>query len=251
MIPRLFRKDGRAAQGSAGPGPSASTGEAPRRDDRSGRTRPWSTRGKGIGAGLLMFAFGALFATVVELDNPMSFAQSPRPRPAGPQAPSPSPAPPAAAQPAAPAGAAQADPPFLAHTRQAGIKTCGTVYPALGQLLTEGSQFMVQSSWNRTAPDAHSVLALVGMTYGASPAAGVVFASPSGTRCDGNLVRVVPFAEDCNAAATKLPQGSTPAANLAGVAVYNLPAAGGQAMLLAAGTGCVALSVLRVERAAD
>ncbi|MCZ0735090.1 hypothetical protein [Phreatobacter sp. AB_2022a] len=139
----------------------------------------------------------------------------------------------------------------MAHMRQAGIKTCGTVYPALGQLLTEGSQFMVQSSWNRAAPDAHSVLALVGMTYGTAPAAGVVFASPSGNRCDGNLVRVVPFAEDCNAATRRLPQGSSPAANLAGVAVYNLPAAGGQAMLLAAGTGCVALSILRVERTVD
>ena len=218
----------------------------------------------GIGIGLAMFAIGAAFATVVGLDNPISFAQSPRPRPADPRAastqsppvpvpvPAPAPQPASAAAPsAAPAGAQQPEPPFVAHMRQAGIKTCGTVYPALGQLLTEGSQFMVQSSWNRAAPDAHSVLALVGMTYGTAPAAGVVFASPSGNRCDGNLVRVVPFAEDCNAATRRLPQGSSPAANLAGVAVYNLPAAGGQAMLLAAGTGCVALSILRVERTVD
>lgn len=232
------------------PRPSLSEGRPERR-----RERRWLERGLGVGAALSIFAIGAVFGTVVGFDNPISFAQSPRPRPADPRAapaqPSPIPAPAPAPQPAPAATSQQAEPPFVAHIRQAGIKTCGTVYPALGQLLTEGSQFMVQSSWNRAAPDTHSVLALVGMTYGTAPAAGVVFASPSGNRCDGNLVRVVPFAEDCNAAMRRLPQGSSPAANLAGVAVYNLPAAGGQAMLLAAGTGCIALSILRVERTVD
>lgn len=254
---KLLRNDRRIGVVNAGE-PKAALEGMLRRDGRGTTSaRRWLDPGRSIAAGLLIFAFGVLFATVVELDNPISFAQSPQPRPVAPRAmqtqPPPAPSPtappsPSVAQPVTPAAAPPAEQPFVNHIRQAGIRTCGTVYPALGQLLTEGSQFMVQSSWHQGAPDAHAVQALVGMRYGTLAAAGIVFASPSGNRCDGNLVRVVPFAEDCNTATGKLPQGSTYVANLSGIPVYNLPGTGGQAMLLAAGTGCIALSVLRVER---
>lgn len=137
--------------------------------------------------------------------------------------------------------------PFVEHVKQAGIKTCGTVFPVLGQLLANGSKYNVQSQWHNSEPDKHSVQALVGMTYASStyagPAAGLVFASPNGASCEGSMVRIAPFPKKCPEMPATLPAGSTLASTLGPVPVYNLANNGGQVLLLPSDQSCIVISV--------
>ncbi|UTD26092.1 hypothetical protein DB459_03290 [Bradyrhizobium sp. WD16] len=142
--------------------------------------------------------------------------------------------------------------PFTTHAAQAGIKTCASTYAALGRALTEGSQYMVQTQTGKTDADRRSMQGVVGMLYksdngNSGPASGVVFAAPNGQSCEGDMVRVVPFAQNCQAAEALLPKGSARQEALAGTPVFALPA-GGQAILLPAGAGCVAISILRMAQ---
>lgn len=77
---------------------------------------------------------------------------------------------------------ALAETPFLQHAKEAGLQSCSNIFPALGQMLTTGTTYSVQSIWNNEAPDKHLVEALVGMNYAtqgySGPAAGLVFAAP-------------------------------------------------------------------------
>jgi hypothetical protein len=145
------------------------------------------------------------------------------------------------------AGQGLADTPFLQHARQAGLQSCSSVYPVLGELLTTGSQYSVQSIWNTETPDKHAVQALVGMNYAtqgySGPAAGVVFAAPTATVCEGAMVRVAPFAASCADIPAMLPQGSKLTNNLGQISVYELANGGGNAMLLPTGNNCVVISV--------
>jgi hypothetical protein len=117
----------------------------------------------------------------------------------------------------------------------------------LGELLTNGAKYDVQSSWNRETPDNHAVQALVGMNYSAGnysgPAAGVVFASPTKSACEGTMIRVAPFAASCANMSSNLPQGSRLANNLGQISVYDLGGGKGNALLLPAGDNCVVISV--------
>jgi hypothetical protein len=139
------------------------------------------------------------------------------------------------------------DTPFLQHAKQAGLQACSSVFPGLGALLTSGSQYSVQSIWNNESPDKHTVQALVGMNYTtegySGPAAGVVVAAPTGSRCEGSMVRVAPFAASCTDMSAMLPKGSKLTNNLAQISVYELPDNGGNAMLLPTGASCVVISV--------
>lgn len=139
------------------------------------------------------------------------------------------------------------DSPFQQHVKQAGLQSCSKVFPGLGALLTNGSQYGVQSIWNNETPDRHSVQALVGMNYATqgynAMAAGVVVAAPTGSNCEGSMVRVAPFAVPCTEMPAKLPNGSKLTNNLAQVSVYELPDNGGNAMLLPTGNSCVVISV--------
>ncbi|MGK9283664.1 hypothetical protein [Sinorhizobium meliloti] len=139
------------------------------------------------------------------------------------------------------------DTPFRQHAKQAGLQACANVFPALGTLLTNGSQYGVQSTWNNDQPDAHAVQALVGMNYAAEgysgPAAGVVVAAPTGSLCEGSMVRVAPFSASCADMPVMLPKGSKLTDNLAQVSVYELPDNGGNVMLLPTGNSCVVVSV--------
>jgi hypothetical protein len=145
---------------------------------------------------------------------------------------------------------APADTPFLQHVKQAGLQACANVFPGLGTLLTNGSQYGVRSSWNNDKPDEHVVQALVGMNYAtegySGPAAGVVIAAPTGKLCEGSMVRVAPFATSCADMPAKLPKGSKLLSNLTQISVYELPDNGGSAMLLPAGNGCAVISVASV-----
>ncbi|ENN86544.1 hypothetical protein RHSP_64224 [Rhizobium freirei PRF 81] len=138
---------------------------------------------------------------------------------------------------------------FLTHAKQAGANSCAATYAGLGNSLTNGTQFMVQTQTAKAEPDRHSLQGIVGMMFKSDkgysgPAAGLVFAAPTGEGCEGNMVRVVPFQQNCQAAASFLPQGSQAIQPLSGVPVYAL-GTGGQAMLMSAGSGCVAISIIR------
>ncbi|BCH27389.1 hypothetical protein MesoLjLc_72760 [Mesorhizobium sp. L-8-10] len=145
------------------------------------------------------------------------------------------------------AGQGLADTPFLQHAKQAGLQSCSSVYPVLGELLTTGSQYSIQSNWNPETPDKHAVQALVGMNYAtpgySGPAAGVVFAAPGASVCEGTMVRVAPFAASCAEIPAMLPQGTKLANNLGQISVYELANGGGNAMLLPTGNNCVVISV--------
>jgi hypothetical protein len=142
---------------------------------------------------------------------------------------------------------ALADTPFLQHAKQAGLQSCSNVFPTLGQLLTNGTAYSVQSIWNNEAADKHVVQALVGMDYAAEgysgPAAGVVFAAPTSSACEGAMIRVAPFAARCADIPAMLPKGSKLANNLGQISVYELANEGGNAMLLPTGNSCVVISV--------
>jgi hypothetical protein len=137
--------------------------------------------------------------------------------------------------------------PFLAHAKQAGLRACSNVFPVLGQLLTNGAKYNVQTAWRNPEPDNHAVQALVGLDYAtqgySGPGAGVVFAAPNGEVCEGTMVRVTPFPKACNEVPAILAQGSTLENTLGQVAVYKLANNGGQALLLPAGSTCVVVSV--------
>lgn len=139
------------------------------------------------------------------------------------------------------------DTPFLQHAKQAGLQSCSTVFPVLGDLLTNGTQYNVQSVWNNEAADKHAVQALVGMNYAtqgySGPAAGIVFAAPVVSGCEGAMVRVAPFTASCPDVSIKFPNGSKLVNNLGQIGVYELGNDGGNAMLLPTGSGCVVISV--------
>lgn len=136
---------------------------------------------------------------------------------------------------------------FLEHVKQAGINTCGTVFPVLGQLLVNGAEYNVRTQWHDAEPNNHSVQALVGMNYATSDysgsAAGVVFASPNGTTCEGSMVRIAPFSKKCTEIPTILPAGSTQASMLGAIPVYNVANNGGQVLLLPFDQSCIVISV--------
>lgn len=143
--------------------------------------------------------------------------------------------------------------PFVKHAADAGVQTCAATYAGLGKALTGGTQYMVQSETGKTDADSHSLQGLVGMVFDAGngsgysgPAAGLVFAAPTPKGCEGTMVRVVPFQQDCQTAANLLPQGSQQVQPLTGLPVFRL-STGGQVMLVPSSNGCVALSILRAS----
>ncbi len=141
--------------------------------------------------------------------------------------------------------------PFTAKATAAGVKSCAATYGALGKVLTDGTQFMVQNQMGANDPDRHALHGLVGMTFHNSkdvgysgPAAGIVFAAPVQQGCQGTMVRVVPLERSCQDVVSFLPKGSEPEQPLEGLPVFSL-GGGGQAMLLPSRQGCVVLSIAR------
>ncbi|MDF2811578.1 MAG: hypothetical protein K0S56_2609 [Microvirga sp.] len=139
-----------------------------------------------------------------------------------------------------------AETPFLAHAREAGLKTCGTIFPVLGELLSSGTQYSLQSRWNTSEPDGHAVQSLLGLSIDgpdySGPAAGIVYAAPNGANCEGAMVRVVPYQKSCDAVAQALLPNGAPSISLGAVQVYDLTN-GGRIMLLPSAQSCVAISL--------
>jgi hypothetical protein len=140
--------------------------------------------------------------------------------------------------------------PFQTHANQAGVHTCANLFAALGQALTTGSTYAIETQWDKTSPDAHTLQAVAGMSYDLpnykTQAAGVVFASPIGQTCEGSLVRVAPFQKSCQQVAQTLPKGSVAADNLSNAMLFNLADNGGQALLVPNGNSCIVVSVARM-----
>lgn len=140
---------------------------------------------------------------------------------------------------------------FARHAADAGVATCQGMYAMLGDALTEGGRYMVKTEMASSNPNLHSLQGLVGLQYqnqgnNNGSAAGIVFAAPTptGQNCEGTMVRVVPFAQNCQVAANLLPQGSRQGEALSGVPTFTMPN-GGHVMLLPSGNSCVVLSVVR------
>jgi hypothetical protein len=139
------------------------------------------------------------------------------------------------------------DTPFQQHAKQAQLRTCSTVFPALGALLTNGAQYSVQSIWNAETPDKHAIQAFAGMNYQSDdyrgPAAGIVYAAPVAGACEGAMIRVAPVNSKCVDVPAILPPGSKLANTLGEVTVYSLGKDNGDALLLPSGDSCIVISV--------
>lgn len=149
-----------------------------------------------------------------------------------------------ASVPKAPAASINA---FQEQAVKLGANRCVGLFSALGQSATAGSTYAVQVHANRDAPNAHSVAGVAGLAYDTpdykGQAAAIALAAPVGKGCEGQLVRVAPFQRPCPEVLSLLPAGSTGAANLSGVPLYNLGENKGQALLLSSGQTCIVVTV--------
>ncbi|OAF07733.1 hypothetical protein AYJ54_16615 [Bradyrhizobium centrolobii] len=212
--------------------------------------------------------FAAIVVAALGAAGVVGYAQtSTQPMPLQPQPPA-TPAPakkPAAKPPQKPqvqSGAAAAAQPqqaaqqqatvFDDHARQGNIVTCANVFGTLGRGLAANSNYTAQSQWDQKAGNAHSVQSLVALMPGqnaqngaAQRAAGIVFAAPVGSSCEGNLVRVTPSAESCPTVAAELAKLNGQNGAVGDLATVALPN-GAQVMLIPFGNACVAVTALRI-----
>jgi hypothetical protein len=210
---------------------------------------------------LAVATFGAAVVGYAQQSSPPTQLQPPpgAPQPAKrPLAAKPHARPQAQVQPAAPAPA-QAPPAagqqqatvFDEHARQANITTCANLFGTLGRGLTANTTYTAQSQWDSRAGNVHSVQSLVALNQAApnnaaaQPAAGVVFAAPVGSGCEGNLVRVTPNPQSCPAVAAELGKLNGQSGALGDLSTLTLPN-GAQVLLIPFGNACVAVTALRV-----
>ncbi|VIO78892.1 hypothetical protein CI1B_75670 [Bradyrhizobium ivorense] len=167
---------------------------------------------------------------------------------AKPQAQTQPPAAAAAAQ--QPAAGQQQATVFDDHARQANITTCASLFGTLGRGVTVNSTYTAKSQWDSRAGNVHSVQSLVALSQPAPnnttlPAAGVVFAAPVGSGCEGNLVRITPNPQSCSAVAAELAKLNGQSSALGELSTLTLPN-GAQVMLIPVGNACVAVTALRI-----
>lgn len=169
------------------------------------------------------------------------------------QRPQETPPPPAAAS-VPPQQAGQQPTVFDEHARQGNIVTCANLFGTLGRGLAMNSNYTAQSQWDAKAGNSHSVQSLVALAPNqpsqATPAtnqqaAGIVFAAPVGSSCEGNLVRVTPRTENCSTVAAELAKLNGQTGALGELATMALPN-GAQVVLIPLGNACVAVTALRV-----
>jgi hypothetical protein len=160
--------------------------------------------------------------------------------------------PPSAAVSAPPQQAGQQPTVFDDHARQGNIVTCANLFGTLGRGLATNSTYTAQSQWDAKAGNSHSVQSLVALTpspatpsSAAQQAAGIVFAAPVGSSCEGNLVRVTPRTESCPTVAAELAKLNGQNGALGDLSTIALPN-GAQVVLIPFGNACVAVTALRV-----
>lgn len=181
--------------------------------------------------------------------KPAAAAAKPQPHKQGPQE-AQTPAAAAASVPQQQAG--QQPTVFDDHARQGNIATCANLFGLLGRGLATNSNYTAQSQWDAKAGNSHSVQSLVALAPNQAPqgsaaqrAAGIVFAAPVGSSCEGNLVRVTPSAESCPTVAAELAKLNGQNGALGDLATIALPN-GAQVVLIPFGNACVAVTALRV-----
>lgn len=221
--------------------------------------------------------FAAVVVAALGAAGVVVYAQQAQPVPLQPAAPAPAKKPAAAAKPQphkshaqevqTPPAAAAAVPPqqagqqptvFDDQARQANIVTCANLFGTLGRGIAMNSNYTAQSQWDAKAGNAHSVQSLVALAPNQPPqgnqvpqgsasqqAAGVVFAAPVGSACEGNLVRVTPRTENCSAVAAELAKLNGQNGALGDLTTIVLPN-GAQVVLIPFGNACVAVTALRV-----
>ncbi|MHC2256082.1 cytoskeletal protein RodZ [Bradyrhizobium embrapense] len=217
--------------------------------------------------------FVAVFVAALGAAGVVVYAQQTQPAPLQPAAPAPAKKPAAAAKPQphksqprpqeaqTPAAAAASVPQqqagqqptvFDDHARQGNIATCANLFGLLGRGLATNSNYTAQSQWDAKAGNSHSVQSLVALAPNQAPqgsaaqrAAGIVFAAPVGSSCEGNLVRVTPSAESCPTVAAELAKLNGQSGALGDLATIALPN-GAQVVLIPFGNACVAVTALRV-----
>ncbi|WP_223966908.1 hypothetical protein [Bradyrhizobium sp. RD5-C2] len=160
--------------------------------------------------------------------------------------------PPAAAASVPPQQAGQQSTVFDEHARQGNVVTCANLFGLLGRGLATNSNYTAQSQWDSKAGNSHSVQSLVALAPLQAPqgsaaqrAAGIVFAAPVGSSCEGNLVRVTPSPESCPTVAAELAKLNGQNGTLGDLATIALPN-GAQVVLIPFGNACVAVTALRV-----
>lgn len=231
----------------------------------------------------LVLIFVAVVVAALGAAGVVVYAQQTQPMPLQPAAPAPARKPAAAAKPqphkqraqeaqTPPAAAATVQPQpagqqptvFDDQARQANIVTCANLFGTLGRGIAMNSTYTAQSQWDAKAGNAHSVQSLVALAPNQAPqgnqgpqgnqapqgsasqqAAGVVFAAPVGSSCEGNLVRVTPRTESCPTVAAELAKLNGQGGALGDLATMALPN-GAQVMLIPFGNACVAVSALRI-----
>ena len=171
-----------------------------------------------------------------------------------PRAPSPAHAAQGSPQPAAgpQSGATPpAQPPsvFEDHVRQSKIVTCARMFTALGRGMSDNFSYAAQSQWDGKAGNAHAIQSLVALKPAPNAPtqqldAGIVFAAPIGTGCEGHLVRVTPVTTTCQDVAAQLAKSEGKNTPLGDLSVSAMPN-GAQVMLIPFEKSCVTMTVLR------
>ncbi|MCL2716510.1 MAG: hypothetical protein FWD68_18580 [Alphaproteobacteria bacterium] len=138
---------------------------------------------------------------------------------------------------------------FDDHIRQGKIVTCARTFGALGRRISANSAYTAQSEWDSRASNDHSIQALVALTPPPNapthqPDAGIVFAAPVGSSCEGHLMRVTPVSENCADIAAKLAKSQGQNSMLGDLSVSAMPN-GSQVMLIPFEKSCIAVTVLR------
>lgn len=139
---------------------------------------------------------------------------------------------------------------FDDHIAQAAMPACEALYPQMGALLTDGASYAVQTRWHAIDPERQAVQSIVGLNFDtpqhSGPAAGYVYAAPSGSACSGSVLRVTPVEADCASLATALVSAPAELSQLESISVYAFET-GEQLALLPFGTACVAVSSMSLS----
>lgn len=164
--------------------------------------------------------------------------------------------PPAQSQPVAqsqpniqPQQAAPAQTVFDEHIRQGKIVTCAKTFSALGRSISENFSYTAQSQWNAEAGNNHAIQSLVALKPPPNAPmqqshAGIVFAAPVGSSCEGHLVRVTPVPQSCPDVAGLLAKTNGQNSAFGELSVSAMPN-GSQVILIPFEKACIAVTVLR------
>lgn len=156
----------------------------------------------------------------------------------------------AQSQPAAqPSHAAQRQTVFDEHIRQSKIATCAGTFSALGREMSEGFFHTVRTQWDAKAGNEHAIQSLVALMPRPGmptqqPDAGILFAAPVGSSCEGHLVRVTPVATTCRDIAAQLASSKGQNSPVGDLTVWTM-LNGAQVMLLPFDKACVTVTVFR------